>query len=148
MGNLISILDKLQVLLIQLEELQSEELKQLSWSKITPLSLQTISDSKSQLLSAIDFYDNLRRIKEKEINLFAPYSSSSDQLTAKWSGILKTVNSTSQLNQKIGQLLNVHLEKISELKKLIDEKNIKSSIYEKHGAQSVEITKKNYHISV
>ncbi|EEF2419629.1 TPA: flagellar export chaperone FlgN [Salmonella enterica subsp. enterica serovar Muenchen] len=148
MEKLISILDKLQVLLIQLEELQSEELKQLSWSQITPVSLQAISDSKSQLLSAINFYDELRRSYEKENNLFAPYSSSSDQLTIKWSGILKTVSSTSQLNQKTGQLLSVHLEKVNELKKLVNEKNIELTIYEKHGAQSIEITRKNYNISV
>lgn len=57
---------KLQTLLDELEGTLLEEVSQLSRARINPVSLQVISDNKSRLLAAINFYDEERKHAEKK----------------------------------------------------------------------------------
>ncbi|MDR0805361.1 MAG: flagellar export chaperone FlgN [Enterobacteriaceae bacterium] len=147
MKDLQTTLMRLQSLLEELESTLLEEIKQLSQAQVNPVSLQVVSDSKSRSLSAINFYDEQRKQAEKQRQLAAPYSQH-PKLAARWNKILHVVKHTSELNQQSFQLLEIHMKKMNELKKLVQQAGAAPSLYGENGDRDQKNSGNSYHISV
>lgn len=141
------ILIKLQTLLDELEGTLLEEVSQLSRARINPVSLQVISDNKSRLLAAINFYDEERKHAEKNAQLNLPYKNNS-RLATRWEGITQVLRRSSDLNQKSNQLLEIHMERVTTLRKLIVQTGSIPSLYGEDGDHSYHRAGNSYRISV
>lgn len=132
MENLRTILGKLHNLLGELEEILVEEIRQLSRAQVNPVSLQIVSDNKSRLLSAINFYDEQRRQEEKNLLTEAPYP---DQplLSGLWESVYQAVRQSSELNQKSFHLLELHMQKLNAFKKIVAQSGAAPALYGEQG---------------
>lgn len=147
MENLPVILNKLYKLLGELEATLVEEIGQLSRAQINPVSLQVISDNKSRLLSAINFYDEQRKQEEKQHKLTFPYPRHSE-LAALWDRITVVVRKSAELNQKSYQLLNMHMKKMNDFKKIVSQTTTTAQLYGESGNRSNDASGNVYRISV
>ncbi|MCU6237583.1 flagellar export chaperone FlgN [Morganella morganii] len=138
---------KLQELLNQMDSLLVEEIKQLSSVRINPIALQPISDNKSRILSAINFYDNQRKQLEKQGQFSAPYSNS-PKLSNLWSSIVSQTKNANELNQKSYALLELHMQKMQEFKKMVKDLEKKNAMYASSGKTEQENTGQMYNISI
>lgn len=141
--NLQTILTRLLNSLSELEAILIEEANQLHRLQINPVSLQIITDSKSQLLSTISYYDELR----KQQALAAPYAQDA-KLAACWKEIVKRSKKAQELNQKIHDLLDIHMQKSSSFKHSLNKAGSASTLYSASGQSSQDIAGKVYNISV
>ena len=135
MENLSVILKKLTGLLEELESTLVEENGQLSRAQINPISLQIISDNKSRLLAAINFYDEQRKQEENQQSVASPYSHK-PQLAALWRGITLVVKKSSELNQKNYQLLEMHMKKVNDVKQIVSRATSTTQLYGQSGNHS------------
>ncbi|MDN2485603.1 MULTISPECIES: flagella synthesis protein FlgN [Kosakonia] len=147
MENLPVILNKLYTLLGELEATLVEEIGQLSRAQINPVSLQVISDNKSRLLSAINFYDEQRKQEEKQHQLTFPYPRHSELATL-WDRITVVVRKSAELNQKSYQLLNMHMKKMNDFKKIVSQTTATAQLYGESGNRSNDASGNVYRISV
>ncbi|MFE4112541.1 flagella synthesis protein FlgN [Kosakonia sp. YIM B13611] len=147
MENLPVILNKLYSLLGELEATLVEEIGQLSRAQINPVSLQVISDNKSRLLSAINFYDEQRKQEEKHHRLAFPYPRHSGLATL-WDRITVVVRKSAELNQKSYQLLNMHMKKMNDFKKIVSQTTATAQLYGESGNRSNDASGNVYRISV
>ncbi|AHJ76954.2 flagella synthesis protein FlgN [Kosakonia sacchari] len=147
MENLPVILNKLYTLLGELEATLVEEIGQLSRAQINPVSLQVISDNKSRLLSAINFYDEQRKQEEKQHQLTFPYPHHSELATL-WDRITVVVRKSAELNQKSYQLLNMHMKKMNDFKKIVSQTTATAQLYGESGNRSNDASGNVYRISV
>ncbi|CAM3980921.1 flagellar export chaperone FlgN [Rahnella bruchi] len=147
MENLRSILLKLQDSLGELEAILVEEVNQLRRIQINPVSLQIVSDSKSQLLATITHYDDLRKQQEKSLHLSAPYQQNA-RFASYWNNITRKVKNSNELNIKIYELLELHMQKTDNLKKLVNNAGATSSLYSQEGQSNTPPSGKVYNISV
>ncbi|MCL6744343.1 flagella synthesis protein FlgN [Kosakonia sp. YIM B13605] len=147
MENLPVILNKLYKLLGELEATLVEEIGQLSRAQINPVSLQVISDNKSRLLSAINFYDEQRKQEEKQHKLTFPYPRHSELATL-WDRITVVVRKSAELNQKSYQLLNMHMKKMNDFKKIVSQTTTTAQLYGESGNRSNDASGNVYRISV
>ncbi|WP_227719810.1 flagella synthesis protein FlgN [Yersinia proxima] len=147
MENLRSILLKLEGSLEELEAILIEEANQLRRTQINPVSLQIVSDSKSQLLSTISHYDEQRKQQEGILKLIAPYHQNS-RLASYWSHIIQKVSVANELNKKISVLLDLHMQKTNDLKSVVNKAGSNSSLYSPDGQSNNSLSGKVYNISV
>lgn len=147
MENLSVILKKLTGLLEELESTLVEENGQLSRAQINPISLQIISDNKSRLLAAINFYDEQRKQEENQQNIASPYTHK-PQLAALWRGITLVVKKSSELNQKNYQLLEMHMKKVNDVKQIVSRATSTTQLYGQSGNHSNDGSGNAYRISV
>ncbi|EPZ8122867.1 flagella synthesis protein FlgN [Yersinia enterocolitica] len=147
MENLRSILLKLEGSLEELEAILIEEANQLRRTQINPVSLQIVSDSKSQLLSTISHYDELRKQQEIELKLAAPYHQNT-RFASYWNNIIQRVAAANELNKKIAVLLDIHMQKTNSLKNIVNKAGSHSSLYSPDGQSNNTSSGKVYNISV
>ncbi|MGP3590913.1 flagella synthesis protein FlgN [Vagococcus sp. WN89Y] len=147
MENLQVVLNKLYTLLDELETTLTEEIRQLSHAQINPISLQIISDNKSRLLSSINFYDEQRKREEKQSNLASPYTQQ-PELAAQWESITRVVKKSNELNQKSYQLLEMHMKKVNDFKKIVKQTAVAGSLYGQSGNHNSDGSVNAYRISV
>ncbi|WLI76350.1 flagellar export chaperone FlgN [Kosakonia sp. H02] len=147
MENLPVILNKLYSLLEELEGTLAEEISQLSRAQINPISLQIISDNKSRLLAAINFYDEQRKQEEKQHRIASPYSQK-PKLAALWNNITRVVRKSGELNQKSYQLLEMHMKKVNEVKQVVNRATSSAQLYGQSGNPSNDGSGNVYRISV
>lgn len=147
MENLRSVLLKIQDSLGELEAILVEEANQLRRTQINPVSLQIVSDSKSQLLATISHYDELRKQIELPLHLSAPYHQNA-RFSAHWKNITKKVNTANELNRKIYDLLEMHIQKTDNIKKLVNSAGAPTSLYGQEGQSATPTSGKVYNISV
>lgn len=147
MENLSVILKKLTGLLEELESTLVEENGQLSRAQINPISLQIISDNKSRLLAAINFYDEQRKQEENQQSIASPYTHK-PQLAALWRGITVVVKKSSELNQKNYQLLEMHMKKVNDVKQIVSRATSTTQLYGQSGNHSNDGSGNVYRISV
>lgn len=147
MENLHSVLLQMQESLNELEMTLVEELDQLRRVKFNPVSLQIISDSKSQLLSTIGYYDDMRKQVETSMHIFAPYPQN-EHFAAHWTAITTKVASANKLNMKVYDLLDSHIRKTDYLKKLFSNAGTISTLYGSEGQSRPPTSGKSYNISV
>lgn len=138
---------KLQELLNQMDSLLVEEIKQLSSVRINPIALQPISDNKSLILSAINFYDNQRKQLEKQGQFAAPYDNS-PKLANLWSSIVSQTKNANELNQKSYVLLELHMQKMQEFTKMVQDLEKKNTMYASSGKAEQKNTGQMYNISI
>lgn len=147
MDKLLITLIKLQELLNEQEEVLVEEIKQLSLLKVNPVTLQCIADSKSRLLSAINYFDTQRRQIESKGNVTAPYSGNS-RLANVWKTITLKTKNLKELNYKSYLLLEKHMQKVQEFKKLVKDSGMMNSLYESDGQTEHKTSGRVYNISI
>ncbi|QLA68119.1 flagellar export chaperone FlgN [Enterobacter pasteurii] len=147
MKNLNDILVRMQTLLTELEAVLTEEIKQLSRLQINPVSLQVVSDNKSRLLSAINFYDRQRKEEERISYVKAPYIKE-HALATLWDKITRSVKHANELNQKSFRLFEIHMHKINELKKVLNQPGITLALYNENGQTNSKNSGNNYNISI
>ncbi|WP_024527719.1 flagella synthesis protein FlgN [Serratia fonticola] len=140
-------LTELQELLKQMEDLLMEEIKQLSLIKVNPIALQSISDNKCRLLSAIDFYDKQRRQIENQNNAIAPYTNA-PKFFKLWESIVAKTKNTNELNHRSFVLLEIQMKKMEAFKKLVKDAGMKNSIYAPSGKTEHGAPGQAYNISV
>lgn len=140
-------LTELQELLKKMEELLMEEIKQLSLIKVNPVALQSISDNKSRLLSSINFFDRQRRQIESTGNFIAPYANS-PKLFMLWESILAKTKNANELNHRSFVLLEIHMQKMNQFKKLVKDAEMKSTIYASSGKTEHKTPGQIYNISI
>ncbi len=109
MDKLYPILTQMKTSLDELEAIMIEEVNQLSRVQINPVSLQVLSDNKSQLLSSIQYYDEMRLQQEQLSALQAPYHHHSRLFTS-WKLIRERVQSTKTLNAQVETLCKPYEE--------------------------------------
>lgn len=146
MEKLRIVLSKLQERLDELENVLVEEIKQLSLPTVNPVALQCISDSKSCLLSAVNFYDLQRRDVEKKESMLAPYAEH-PHLRSKWKLISKTTKRANELNQKSFHLLEMHMQRAEAFKKIVKNTGITDALYGSSG-KSENTSGRSYNISI
>lgn len=73
MDKLYPILTQMKTSLDELEAIMIEEVNQLNRAQINPVSLQVLADNKNQLLTTIQYYDDMRRQQEQHSATQAPY---------------------------------------------------------------------------
>ncbi|MGG8471298.1 flagella synthesis protein FlgN [Rahnella sp. PAMC25617] len=147
MENLRSVLLKIQDSLGELEAILVEEANQLRRTQINPVSLQIVSDSKSQLLATISHYDDLRKQIEKPLHLSAPYHQNA-RFALLWKSITRKVTTSNELNKKIYDLLEMHIQKTESIKKLVNDAGTPTSLYGQEGQSATPVSGKVYNISV
>ncbi|CAH0209977.1 flagellar export chaperone FlgN [Erwinia aphidicola] len=146
MDKLHSILSQMKTSLSELEAIMIEEVNQLNRPQINPVSLQVLTDNKSQLLSTIQYYDELRRQEEAERRMAAPYRQQG-KLFSCWQQVTGQIQATKDLNGKVEELLNIHMKKNQQLKKVVDGVN-GNNIYGSAGEAHRAPTARAYNISV
>ncbi|ROP58295.1 flagella synthesis protein FlgN [Enterobacter sp. BIGb0383] len=147
MNSLRATLSKMQHLLEELESVLSEELSQLKRPQVNPVSLQMLSDSKSRLLSAINFYDEQRKTEENLAGIIAPYPHHAP-LRASWSKIVAIVAVTKKLNLSVYPLIEIHMQKAASLKNMVNKAGSGTSLYNAHGKSQDQDTGKAYNITI
>jgi flagellar biosynthesis/type III secretory pathway chaperone len=147
MNNLHSVLENMLQSLSDLEPILVEELKQLECLSINPVSLQMIVDIKSQLLSRLRYYDELRLTEEENHKIKAPYINDR-KLSKIWSNIREIVLKSNALNQKTHILLDMHMNKIRKINSALESNNSELSIYGPQGKQSSASQGKIYNLSI
>ena len=147
METLPVILNKLYSLLQELESTLAEEISQLSRAQINPVSLQIISDNKSRLLSAINFYDDQRKQEEKLLHTASPYTQR-PQLAAMWSDITRVVKKSAEQNQRSYQLMEMHMKKVKEIKQVVARATSSAQLYGQSGNPSNDGSGNVYRVSV
>lgn len=147
MDKLLITLIKLQELLNEQEEVLAEEIKQLSLPKVNPVTLQCIADSKSRLLSAISYFDTQRRQVEAKGNITTPYAGN-PKLANLWKVIVIKTKNLKELNYKSYLLLELHMQKIQEFKKLVKDSGMMNSLYEPDGQTEHKASGRVYNISI
>jgi len=147
MENLQVVLNKLYTLLDELETTLTEEIRQLSHAQINPISLQIISDNKSRLLSSINFYDEQRKREEKQLQIASPYPQQ-PELAAQWENVTRVVKKSNELNQKSYQLLEMHMKKVNDFKKIVKQTAVAGSLYGQSGNHDSDGSVNAYRISV
>lgn len=72
MDKLYPILAQMKTSLDELEAIMIEEVNQLNRTQINPVSLQVLADNKNQLLTTLQYYDDMRRQQEQTSGTEAP----------------------------------------------------------------------------
>lgn len=147
MDTLYTVLLQMKTSLDELEAVVTEEVNQLNRAQINPVSLQILTDSKSQLLATLQHYDRLRLQEEARQHLQAPYHRQS-KLFACWQQVSQSVAECRRLNEKMAELLNQHRAKNQQLKKLVDAATGGSPLYGADGEARSASTGSSYNISV
>lgn len=130
--NLAAVLNLMQEALKELGLTLQEEASQLNRMQINPVSLQLLTDSKSQLLATLQHYDDARRHHQQTENISAPYSSHSI-FAELWQTILERVESNNQLNQRVFQLLEMHRNKTQHLNQMVKKAGADHTLYSASG---------------
>lgn len=147
MESLSVTLNTLYDVLKELEGTLAEEINQLSQLHINPVSLQMISDNKLRLLSSINFFDEQRKKEGRELQLDSPYLLH-PPLKVLWENITLTIKKSGQLNQKSFQLLEMHMKKVNEIKKIVKASAASATLYGENGYESDNASGKVYRISI
>lgn len=147
MDKLYPILSQMKTSLGELEGVMIEEINQLSRPQINPVSLQILTDNKSQLLSSIHYYDELRRKEEAEMRISAPYRQQV-KLFSCWQQLSQKVESTKELNLKVEELLNMHMKTNVQIKQIVTSVAGNNSLYGSTGESHAAPVGRGYHISV
>ncbi|NIY48699.1 flagella synthesis protein FlgN [Cedecea colo] len=147
MENLRVILLKMHDSMVELEAILTEEMNQLARPQINPVSLQIISDTKSRLLSTIGYYDEMRVQEEHSLNLAAPYEAHK-AFAALWKNITQHARDANELNKKIATLLEMHMQKTNDLKKMVNQADNRISTYSADGSSRQTTSGKIYNISI
>ncbi len=147
MDKLFPILSQMKTSLEELEAIMIEEVNQLNRPQINPVSLQVLTDNKSQLLSTIQYYDELRQQEELELKTAAPYHHQTRLFTC-WQQVIATVQNTKNLNLKVEELLSMHMMKNERLKKVVESAGGGNNLYGAGGESHSTTTGRAYNISV
>ncbi len=146
MEKLYPILSQMKTSLDELEAIMIEEVNQLNRPQINPVLLQILTDNKSQLLSTIQYYDELRHQEEQQLNIAAPYRQHV-KLFNFWQQVTNRVQSTKDLNSKVEELLTMHMRKNEQLKKVVETAGGGNNLYGSAGEASNPTTTRIYNIS-
>ncbi len=147
MDKLYPILTQMKTSLDELEAIMIEEVNQLNRTQINPVSLQVLADNKNQLLSTIQYYDDMRRQHEQQSATQAPYSGNG-KLFSSWQQVNEKVRSSKALNQQVESLLQSHMKKNQHIQKAIDHVGRASALYGPAGESSQVSTGRKYNISI
>lgn len=147
MDKLYPILAQMKTSLDELEAIMIEEINQLSRAKINPVSLQVLSDNKSQLLSSIQYYDEIRHRQELLSSMRAPYSQHGKLFTC-WNLISERVHNTKELNVKIETLLQKHMKKNQHMLKAVEHTGYLDILYDPAGNSKQASIGHKYDISI
>lgn len=147
MDKLHPILTQMKTSLDELEAIMIEEVNQLNRAQINPVSLQVLADNKNQLLSTIQYYDDMRREQEKTSGTEAPYPGQG-KLFASWQQVCEKVRHNKTLNTQVESLLQSHMKKNQHIQKAIDHVSNASSLYGPAGESSLIPTGRKYNISI
>ena len=147
MDKLYPILTQMKTSLDELEAIMIEEVNQLSRVQINPVSLQVLSDNKSQLLSSIQYYDEMRLQQEQLSALQAPYHHHSRLFTC-WKLIRERVQSTKTLNAQVETLLQNHMKKNQYMQKVVDRVGHANTLYGPAGESSQAPAGRKYNFSI
>ncbi|MEO3992642.1 flagella synthesis protein FlgN [Pseudocitrobacter cyperus] len=147
MDKLYPILTQMKTSLDELEAIMIEEVNQLNRAQINPVSLQVLADNKSQLLSTIQYYDDMRRQQEQLCRAEAPYPGLG-KLFASWQQVSEKVRHSKALNQQVESLLQSHMKKNQHIRKAIEQAGHAGSLYGPAGESSQAPTGRKYNISI
>ncbi|HGU9816792.1 TPA: flagella synthesis protein FlgN [Enterobacter chuandaensis] len=147
MDKLYPILTQMKTSLDELEAIMIEEVNQLNRAQINPVSLQVLADNKSQLLSTIQYYDDMRRQQEQQCATEAPYPGLG-KLYASWQQVSEKVRHSKALNQQVESLLQSHMKKNQHIQKAIDHVGNTNALYGPAGESSQMPTGRKYNISI
>lgn len=148
MDKLHPILAQMKTSLEELEAIMIEEVNQLNRAQINPVSLQVLTDNKSQLLSTIHYYDEMRRQQEGMSAAEAPYKGQA-KLFISWQQITERVQRSKELNQKIESLLESHLKKNQQMQDIVDKVgHDNNTLYGPAGESNTVSAIRKYNISI
>lgn len=147
MDKLYSILAQMKTSLDELEAIMIEEVNQLNRAQINPVSLQVLADNKSQLLSTIQYYDDMRHQQEQICSAQAPYPGLG-KLFSSWQLVSEKVRNSRALNQKVESLLQSHMKKNQHVQKALDHVGHANALYGPAGESSKVSTGRKYNISI
>lgn len=147
MNNLRNTLGKMQQMLEELETVLAEELNQLKRPQVNPVALQMLSDNKSRLLAAINYFDEQRKSEEKEANVAAPYKRDAG-LKRQWDKITATVRTTKQMNSDAYPLIELQMKKAAMLKSMVNKAGSAASLYSADGKTQDSPKGKAYNINI
>ncbi len=148
MEKLFPILTQMKTSLDELEAIMIEEVNQLNRTQINPVSLQILTDNKSQLLSTIQYYDEMRRQQEQQSALEAPYHQHS-KLFACWQLVSERVRITKSLNLQVEHLLQGHMKKNQQMQKVVEKVGHNTStLYGPAGESNNLPSGRKYNISI
>lgn len=147
MDKLYPILAQMKTSLDELEAIMIEEVNQLNRTQINPVSLQVLADNKNQLLSTLQYYDDMRRQQEQISGTEAPYPGLG-KLFASWQQVNEKVRSAKELNQKVELLLQSHMKKNQHIQKAIDNVGHANALYGPAGESSVMPAGCKYNVSI
>ncbi|MEZ3500056.1 flagella synthesis protein FlgN [Pantoea sp. KPR_PJ] len=147
MNNLRNTLNNMQQLLQELEIVLAEELNQLNRAQVNPVALQMLSDSKSRLLSAINFYDEQRKAEERQAGIAAPYGQHPG-LKRLWDNIIATVRVTKEMNNNACPLIELQMKKAAMLKNMVSKASAATAIYSAEGRTQETPKGKAYSINI
>lgn len=147
MDNLRHTLMNMQQLLEELRAILLDELAQLQSPQVNPVSLQRLSDNKSRLLSALNFYDEQRKLTESALHISAPYRQQ-PPLTPHWEKIAAAVRLTKEINDRIYPLIELQMKKAATLNNLVAKAGAGASLYCADGRTLNTLKGKAYNINI
>lgn len=147
MNDLRITLVKINSLLEELELVLTEELKQLNRPQLNPVNLQMLSDNKSRLLSAINFFEEKRKVEENKLGIAAPYDQQ-PVLKSLWENVVAIVRQTSKINMNIYPILELQMQKALTLKSMVKQVSNCAALYGADGTSRPDIKGKAYNINI
>lgn len=148
MDKLYPILAQMKTSLDELEAIMIEEVNQLNRAQINPVSLQVLTDNKSQLLSTLQYYDELRRQQEPLSAMVAPYHQQAKLATC-WQLVTEKVRNTKALNLEVESLLQSHMQKNQRMQKIVEQVGHNTNtLYGPAGESSQAPTGRKFNISI
>lgn len=147
MKNLQTTLNKMQETLNELEVVLTEEIKHLSHGQVNAVALQQLSDIKSRHLSTLAWHDEQRKLTEKNLQLIAPCTQQ-PTLANSWSRILESTQKARDMNLQAGHLLDIHMQKVQALSKVINNSAVSPGLYTAGGQSDNNGNARAYNITI
>lgn len=147
MKNLQTTLNKMLETLNELEVVLTEEIKHLSHAQVNAVALQQLSDIKSRHLSTLAWHDEQRKLTEKTLQLIAPYTQQ-PTLANSWSRLLESTQKARDMNLKASYLLDIHMQKVQALSKVINKSAVSPGLYTAGGQTDNNGNARAYNITI
>ncbi|GLR07515.1 flagellar biosynthesis protein FlgN [Mixta theicola] len=147
METLQTTLNTLQDTLNELEAVLADEIKQLSYAQVNAVALQQLSDTKSRLLSTLAWHDEQRKQTEKRLRLLAPYTHQ-PTLAGCWDRLLQSTQKASEMNLQASHLLDMHMQKVQSLSKVINKAAASPGLYTAGGQSENNGKARAYNITI
>ncbi|MFE8153169.1 flagellar export chaperone FlgN [Brenneria goodwinii] len=132
--NIFDVLGRMQDALQQLDDILTQEQRELSSGQVNAAFLHRLTENKNEQLSILSHFDKQRLQIEQTLSMQAPYASHTE-LNAIWMAIHERTRHLSQINHRSGLLLDQHLQNTQVAIDFLEKQTQEQNVYGPDGHQ-------------